>query len=304
MEQLRGTLICLDPIILYVGSYTSYPEKNALIELAAELKDQKIIILMLMAWSIEEYPDASVKWRNNYLSEYPNHDLIYLTNTEYERILLEKLGAKAQLANHNIFVDENLYKPIENIQNKYDAVYNGQFLEFKRHSLAGKINKLAIIGYNNNTPYATDIRNELLNANFCNYNQDKSNEWTWLNEIKVNEIYNESRVGLCLSRREGAMHASIEYLLSGLPIVNTCNLGGRDLFFQGDYVIWVDDDSDAVNTAVEKLMYLNLERNFIRNKTLEKIAFHRNNFFKFIYRLCEEDSFKYTNMKKVWDKNY
>ena len=39
---------------------------------------------------------------------------------------------------------------------------------------------------------------------------------------------NRARVGLCLSAREGAMFASMEYLLSGLPIVTTPSMGGRD----------------------------------------------------------------------------
>ena len=45
---------------------------------------------------------------------------------------------------------------------------------------------------------------------------------------------NRSRTGLCLSEREGAMFASIEYLLCGLPIVTTPSIGGRHVFFEAD----------------------------------------------------------------------
>jgi hypothetical protein len=61
---------------------------------------------------------------------------------------------------------------------------------------------------------------------------------TWINELEgfyrqleVREIpawLNQARVGLCLSAYEGCMRASAEYLLCGLPIVSTPNIGGRD----------------------------------------------------------------------------
>lgn len=48
---------------------------------------------------------------------------------------------------------------------------------------------------------------------------------------KINEIYGQSRCGLILSAEEGACFAAMEYLLCGLPVVTTPNIGGRDEFF-------------------------------------------------------------------------
>ncbi|WP_164127899.1 glycosyltransferase, partial [Stenotrophomonas maltophilia] len=53
----------------------------------------------------------------------------------------------------------------------------------------------------------------------------------------VNRVYNQAAVGLCLSAVEGAMCASMEYLMAGLPVVSTPSVGGRDVYFDPDYCI-------------------------------------------------------------------
>jgi hypothetical protein len=106
---------------------------------------------------------------------------------------------------------------------------------------------------------------------------------------EVNAAYNRARVGLCLSSAEGAMWASIQYLLAGLPVVTTRNLGGRDEFFDPAYTRWVDDDPEAVADAVAELIKLDLDPWMIREATLTKVAAHRSRMLARMRHLIEAE---------------
>jgi glycosyltransferase involved in cell wall biosynthesis len=203
--------------------------------------------------------------------------LIFLANTFSECNNLTSLGAQSIFCNHNFFVDRNLFKPIANSTIKFDAIYNGQFLPFKRHELAQCVDPLAIIGYNFKNEYFNQVKSLIPNADYLNLNPDNSVKW--LMQKEVNLAYNESAVGLCLSAAEGAMHASMEYLLSGLPVVTTSSIGGRDYFFDGRFVQWVPDSKEAVHHAVEGFKNAGLDREFIRSETLRKIDNGLTKFF-------------------------
>ena len=64
---------------------------------------------------------------------------------------------------------------------------------------------------------------------YCNYSK-ASGTLRDLNTEEVRRILVQSRCGLALSAQEGAMYASGEYLLAGLPVVTTRSRGGRDAF--------------------------------------------------------------------------
>ena len=72
---------------------------------------------------------------------------------------------------------------------------------------------------------------------------------------QVNEIYNQSLVGLCLSGAEGAMFSAGEYLLCGLPIVSTHSIGGRDALF---------DDYNSILTPAEPQSIANAVAQFVK----------------------------------------
>ena len=70
---------------------------------------------------------------------------------------------------------------------------------------------------------------------------------------EVNRHLNRAGVGLCLSEREGAMFASTEYLLSGLPVVSTPSTGGRHVYYDEEYCWTVPPDPRSVAEAVAAL---------------------------------------------------
>ena len=102
----------------------------------------------------------------------------------------------------------------------------------------------------------------------------------WMTPKKVTLLLNSARVGLCLSALEGPMYAAMEYLLCGLPVVSTVSLGGRDVWFDSEFVRIVPDDPSAINNAVQELIELKLSPVWIRQQTLGKVWEHRRRFFQ------------------------
>ena len=89
---------------------------------------------------------------------------------------------------------------------------------------------------------------------------------TWLNDTgsfippqEISDYLCRARVGLALSAEEGPMAACVEYLLSGLPVVSTPSLGGRDVFFDERFVKVVEPDPHAVSEGVEALARLQID---------------------------------------------
>jgi hypothetical protein len=85
------------------------------------------------------------------------------------------------------------------------------------------------------------------------------------------------------------MYASIQYLLAGLPVVTTRSLGGRDVFFDQEYVATVDDRAEAVRLGVEELIRRDIPPGVIRAKTLARIAVQRSALIAIVQRIYDEE---------------
>ena len=281
-QKLRGTVLSQEPILIYSGGYAGNEEPNPFTLLQDHLRGLEVIWLVILPWTAEPdsyYGKIACDWRSERLERNPKHRIIFLTNTRYEERLLFALGAESFFLNHNAFVDSDLFKPQFDIESanrskRYLAVYNAQFLKFKRHELCVGLpqDRLALIGYNFEAGYFDHVKSILPKACYLNINPDGSTKW--LMQPDVNEVYNQASVALCLSDREGAMHASMEYLLSGLPIVTTVNKGGRDFFFDGRYVRWCNADAKGVVETVHALEADSPPAGFIREETLRKVDYH------------------------------
>ena len=133
--------------------------------------------------------------------------------------------------------------------------------------------------------YYARLRNVLPNGRFRNH--ELNNLRRLPREIVYDEI-NKAECGLCLSAAEGAMHASIEYLLCRIPVVSTLNCGGRDLFFDNRYCMTVEPDPRVIETAVREVVARNIPREEIRQTTIGLQARERERFFEFMDRIIEE----------------
>jgi glycosyltransferase involved in cell wall biosynthesis len=296
LAEIGGAAVLhYDPLVLYMsgGDRRTLGMPGTGVAL---LKDIRSVFLMAIYGSIESharvrrYRWAAVlhRWR------WPNHNFIFLCNTAKEESLLRETGEVAVFLNHNLLMSENDFHPIEGEPLLFDAVYNGRLHPQKRHELSLLVDRCAMI-FAHTFMESEDYQKELI----LRHTREAPGH-LFINEIQngipvqlapsaVNLIYNQSAVGLALSAVEGAMFASIEYLLSGLPVVSTPNRGGRDVYFDDDFCITAEPDPRAVRDAVAALKSRAIPRHYIRARTLEKIERDRVRFSALLQSVIERN---------------
>lgn len=290
-----GSLLLAEPAIGYGRPGPSLPLSATVpAALGPLLRDRPFYILLGQNWTLE---DAGRRQRllaakAAYEAEYPRHHVIYLCNSDKEVSLLTASGHSAVVANHNILVDEAVFRPLADIAPRYDAIYNARLTPFKRHELAAEVPRLLLIYvYDSSEGSISEFharhdhyRRILPQATFANRLTESGCER--LGRSAVNQALASARVGLCLSAYEGAMLASIEYLMAGLPVVSTNSIGGRDRYFDDEYCLIVPDDPRAVAEAVAVLIARDIPREYIRDQTMIKIRRDRRHFATLINTLA------------------
>jgi glycosyltransferase involved in cell wall biosynthesis len=176
---------------------------------------------------------------------------------------------------------ENFFVPSD-CEKKYDAVYTATLAPFKRIHLAHEVKSLAFITYSIGQP-SWDLHAYEPNLAHAHFNP------TFIGKEEVRSIYQTSRVGLALSAKEGAMWASVEYLLCGLPVVTTRNRGGRDRYFSKEYVTWCGARPSDVASAVRKYVEIPPDPTMIRSRTLSAIYADRMAYLEFLASRCGMD---------------
>lgn len=246
-----------------------------------ELRDRPALFLLMFCWASHGRlaVSRSVKALSVYRQRRPHHRFVFLCNDERERAAHEAAGLTAILCNHNAFVDEQIFTPADAVP-RYDAVYNAAMVAWKRHELSRLVQSCVQITYDKK-----DVPHEVTMARFAELqralpshtfaNRIVDNDIVPLRSNEVVALLRQSRVGLCLSAVEGAMFASIEYLLTGLPVVSTRSAGGREEFADPQYWLTVDDTAEAVAAGVAEMIGRNLSREHIRARTLERVHRHR-----------------------------
>ena len=292
----RGRLISSDlktyyvlssrPPIIYLGNVMRH-----LFDIAELLKDRPVHFIknFYQTFEREDRLQELTQQLAFFRSLYPQHRIHFICATEREQALFHRHGLQpAYFVSINAFVDDQMFRIMPSQGKRFDALYNAQLHPVKRHELAAKVRSLALMGYvhqrlhDHVADYARRMRQMFSHA-------------VWLNEPEhpvpphdVPALLNQARVGLCLSAEEGAMAASMEYLLCGLPVVSTRSLGGRDVFFDPDYVKIVEDDPQAVADGVQEMVEQEVDPGYIRQRTLEKIATHRERFISLVEQILKD----------------
>jgi glycosyltransferase involved in cell wall biosynthesis len=214
--------------------------------------------------------------------------MIFLANSEAEHRLMTARGLGSAWVSHNAFVDPATFRPLPGRAKRFDAVYDARVCPFKRHHLATGVESLSLVtarvGMYHDQAYVRSVRELLPHARWAN--DPLAADWRSLSWVEINEALNEARAGLCLSAVEGAMFASIQYLLAGLPVVSTASRGGRDEFFHPDYVRIVADDPAAVAAGVREIASCPVPAEEIRRRTLERIEPHKARLFELLDAIC------------------
>lgn len=267
--------------VIYSGSSAAAP-LGAANFVGRELGDRPALFLLFFTWASHGRlaVDRSVKALSVYRQRRPHHRFVFLCNAERERAAHEAAGLAAVLCNHNAFVDEEVFAPGD-ATIRYDAVHNAAMVDWKRHHLSGLVNSCLQITYDKK-----DVPHEVTMARFAALRAAMPSH-DFVNEIvdgniallrsrEVVSLLRQARVGLCLSAVEGAMFASMEYLLTGLPVVSTPSTGGRDEFADPEYWLTVDVNAEAVSAGVAEMIRRNLPREHIRARALGRVYQHRS----------------------------
>lgn len=221
---------------------------------------------------------------------FPLHRYVILAGNEREVEAVTALGVDARFFNENIFVNENLFPLAEDLpRRKFDAILDAQLAPYKRLELAAHVRKLAIISGRDPTrwsdQYSVQIGQVLGPATWIN-GFPGSDSHRVLNLKEVTEAYRNSRVGLALSAVEGGCKASIQYLMSGLPIVSTKCLGGRDEFFDPRDSLIVSDEPAAVANGVQHFLDHPPSAQDVRERVMRRVWTMRHAMSKFLHDEC------------------
>jgi glycosyltransferase involved in cell wall biosynthesis len=171
--------------------------------------------------------------------------LVVMCNSPAEMEALGKAGLETRWIHQNALMDERRFRPMGGKDRPFDAAYIARLTPFKRHGLlpAELAPRLLFLGAavrEAERGYAEEIRAKYPSAR-------------WVESFsgsKVSCCLSQAKCGLALSAVEGACFASAEYLLSGLPVVDTPALGGRDVLYPEEFVRRVEASPEAIAEGI------------------------------------------------------
>jgi len=258
-----------------------------------QLRGRKALHLLLPTWTLES---GNAEELAGHIAaaqrELKNNHYVVLANTHTEAWLLAGLGIPVIQTSELSFVDEQVFRlrtPPNSNGKEFDAVYLARLDPYKQHELAQHIESLLLIydySLNEGRDSYAILKQLIPGAHFLNHELGKG-AYTKLSPEVVCSYLNNCRVGLCLSAEEGAMKATMEYLLCGLPVVSVPNLGGRDRFLMPPYSIEAEDNPDAVAFAVRQLIERNLDPRILRDHILRLVRYERHNFLLAINQIVK-----------------
>jgi len=207
---------------------------------------------------------------------------VALANDSRELTILESIRSYINNAENyctSIFNTNRLHDPRvfcltnKNIERKYIFCHTARLVRFKRHELLLAALKLL------NKDYAS--RGLILSSGIDEPGDPKSYEQQLKQEIKsagitvrinvrsqeVNELLNQSYMGIILSQAEGACMAVGEYLLTGLPVLTIEGArGGRNDFLNENNAFFCNSNESSVAEGIENILKRNSNRQNIRDQ--------------------------------------
>ncbi len=196
---------------------------------------------------------------------FPEARIIFLVN-EKEAIPVLKDSAECVWCHQNAFLDPRRY-PLAKEGRLFDAIYVARITPFKRHALAAQVPTLPVVGAcsNRERDYFQEIMRTVPHARW----DEKVSSWL------IGRRMAQATCGLALSSVEGAMFVCAEYSLCGIPVVNTANIGGRDLMLPEFSAFRADDTPESVAEGVEHWKATPVPPQEIREAFLRMAAEHR-----------------------------
>ena len=267
------SVLCRDPLVLISYDTDFVRARDWFLDVFSKSEAKSIHVFLQIGFERETRKN-SVPFAEDVkaiMAECPRLKVTVLANAPKEVDALSSLGLHTVFCHQNAFLDETRY-PILHVPKRYDAIYIARITPFKRHQLAADIKSIRLIG---DSGYASE------RSHMESILKDKLKHADWSCHVRSSDIPAEiaaARCGLCLSEAEGAMFVSAEYLLCGIPVVNTPNIGGRDELFPDFAVKTVPPDPAAIAAAVREFAENPPPPEKIRAAVLEKMEVHRKTF--------------------------
>ena len=219
-------------------------------------------------------------------------NFFFLCNSQIEKEKLEKNGFIGSVINNNCWLDENII-PCFEVEKLYDAILVARMSKFKRHYLANRVKKLALIcgGINHKKDIEYQIPKATLKLDIP------------ISESEVFNLINKSRCGLMLSESEGACFSSSEYLLCGIPVVSTRSVGGRDFWYNSYNSIVCEPDECSVLNAVNFFIDNPRDSHKIRQDHINLSLQQRQLFIKILQNIFDKYNIK-QNADQYFKQNF
>jgi|ERR1051325_4429993 glycosyltransferase involved in cell wall biosynthesis len=301
-----------DPTVIHSFRYLDdiFPSLQAV--LAGLPPSRQVVVLVSLGWSVVvQYgtPDFSMmreKYRRLH-EQFHNCRVIYLANDATEAALLNQFGLEAVLCQHNSFLRPEDYPCKEPSlvgagAERFEAIYVGRLHPYKRVELMSGLQRSALIYENFDLDYYHRIREQIAAVTLIN-GLPGSNEFRVLPKSEVLALIRDSKVGLCLSEVEGAMFASGEYLLSGVPVVSTYSVGGRDAYWDEQCCVLCPADAALIASAVAQLQAAMIDPRVVRTQMIVRIMQMRLQLINYlrerVYRLSQQPAVFYNTLMDI-----
>ena len=287
-QTAPGSILSRDPWIIYTT--IAYPDPTAYMRsFAARLQGRPALFVIFMTWIFEpgRVAERVIREFRIFSQQHPHIQLLITVNQMSELELFQSYGLSGVLLNHNFSSSDQIYRPIQGMPRKFDAIYNARLTPFKRIELSADLESFACITggcVSADEDYARQIVRQIESKSpqHCFTNAYRGLDFEYLNTQEVNQALNQAHVGLCLSEAEGAMFASVEYLLAGLPVVSTPNRGGRNHYAHPDFWLEVPATPKDVALGVANLKRRQIPPEWIREQTLKNLRSDRARFLKLL----------------------
>ncbi len=276
-----------DPLVFIIA--TGWNFSSGIFLCLKEAKGRPCHVLVQCYWDGADLVHSALAFKHQAARHYPNLQLTYLCNTLADAQLFQSKGIEALHIHQNAFIDERICRTDPDVSKIYSAAHTANVQSFKRHHLAWNVSGIVVITYD---PAEQNNFVELVgykNLGFINRSKD-GNIYT-LSRAEVGAILHQSKCGLILSEKEGANFASAEYLLSGIPVVSTPSVGGRDEFFDPRHVKIVEPNAEAVERAVAEWVLNPPPSAEIRESVLVKCREHRRRLLGFLAAISNKNVF-------------
>ena len=246
LKQHLATLLSRSPAVL--AAFDSDFERRLDVFAAFAREHSGTVVLLQLGYE-HETPELAAHLGEvvaKFLDAAPGARVVAMGNSERECAALAACGVETRFIHQNCFLDERRYRPMGR-ERPYAAAYVARLTPCKRHELMPPelASKLLLLGcatkiYDSERGYADMVYSRYAAAKIV----------PTFSGARISEYLGLAKCGLVLSAREGASFCSSEYLLCGLPVVDTPALGGRSVLYPGEFVQYVDSTPEAVGAGI------------------------------------------------------